>query len=89
MAGNPHYGITYSQFKLLSDPADAANVWMRSWERPGDPDATQSTREASAQYWYNEILNNFPSNPGVIVPASIWPWLPGVINNLKYRKLLR
>lgn len=88
MIGNPHYGITYSQFKQLSDPADAANVWMRSWERPGDPDATQAARQASAQYWYNEILNNFPSNPGVIVPASIWPWLPGVINNLKYRKLL-
>lgn len=89
MVGNPHYGISYNDYKLLTDPADAANVWLRAWEMPGDPDATQAARQASAQYWYNEILNNFPSNPGVIVPAAIWPWLPGVINNLKYRKLLR
>ena len=89
MSGNPHYGISYTNYKQLSDPADAANVWLRAWEMPGDPDATQAARQASAQYWYNEILNNFPSNPGGIVPRAIWPWLPGVINNLKYRKLLR
>ena len=89
MAGNPHYGISYSNFKLLTDPADAANVWMRSWERSADPGATQSIREASARYWYYEILNNFPSNPGGIVPRAIWPWLPGVINNMRMRKLLR
>ena len=89
MAGNPHYGISYANYKLLSDPADAANVWLRAWEMPGDPDATQAARQTSAQYWYNEILNNFPSNPGAIVPAAIWPWLPGVINNMRMRKLLR
>lgn len=88
MAGNAHYGITYAQYKELTDPGDAANVWMRSWERPGDPDATEATRRASAEYWYNEILTNFPSNPGGIVPRSYIEWLPGAINNLKRRKII-
>lgn len=88
MAGNAHYGISYNDYKNLTDPADAANVWLRSWERPLDPDATQSARETSAVYWYNEAITNFPSNAGVNVPAALWPWLPGAINNLKRRKII-
>ena len=30
MVGNPHYGISYNDFKLLTDPADASNVWLRA-----------------------------------------------------------
>lgn len=89
MAGLPQYGITYSEFKQLTDPAVAANVWMRAWEKPGDPDATQNTRTSSALQWYYEIINNFPKNIGFIIPASNIPWIPGMINNLRWRKVLR
>lgn len=90
MTGNAHYGITYSNYKLLTDPADAANVWLRAWELPADPNGEQPKREAAARYWYNEIINNFPYNPGGDTPGVVSrtqvQWIPAVIMERKRNK---
>lgn len=90
MSGNPHYGISYNDYKLLSDPEDAANVWLRAWERPADPNGEQPKREAAARYWYDEIINNFPYNPGGDVPGVVSraqvQWIPAVIMERKRNK---
>jgi len=66
MQGTKWYGMTWAQYKQMSDAADAAEVWARAWERPGEKYLyeTMPARRSSAEYWYNEIINNFPYNPG-------------------------
>lgn len=87
MQGTQWYGMTWAQFKTMTNAADAAEVWARAWERPGEQYliSTMPARRSSAEYWYNEIINNFPHLPG----NPGWPDIPnnpGNPDEVKTRK---
>lgn len=49
--------MSFREFASSVDtPEDLANVFLRSYERPADPDGTQAGRERWARYWYDNVV---------------------------------
>jgi len=80
------YPQTWAEFIVMQDPADAASVFMHNYERPASYQHEQERRDW-ADYWYNEIINNFPSDAGINTPNNYY-WLPGFIWDLRRRKII-
>lgn len=57
------YPLSYEKYKKSYDtPENLAAAWLYNYERPSDPSATLSARQASARYWWN-ILGQYDPSP--------------------------
>lgn len=78
------YPYTWEEFLKITDTKLACDAFYYEYERGGD--AQYHNRDQLAYYWYDEIPN-FPSNIGN--PSTpFFPYLPGIICDLKRRKIL-
>lgn len=81
--------MSLSQFNDMSfrdfaaselEPEYLANVFLRSYERPADPDGTQQTREKWARYWYESVVKPIYERNN-----NLWYWLfPYIFNRNFY-----
>lgn len=78
--------MSFSDFAASDkDPEYLANVFLRSYERPADPDGTQHIREQWARYWYEAVVK--PIYGGA---PPIWYWMQTFIfNSIYYGRLWR
>lgn len=57
------YPISYADYKVYAGfPEDAASIWVRNYERPADPSATEAGRRACARYWF-DLWGGVPPGP--------------------------
>lgn len=77
---------TWNEFITMTDPEDAASVFMHNYERPGSYQHEQERRDHAA-YWYNEMQNGWPSDPGGTGGNSIHDILGGIIWDQRRRKV--
>lgn len=68
------YPLSYSDFKASTQlPEYLASAWLYNYERPEDPSATESDRQASARYWY-QVLQGLPPVPPTPTSSSKYKW---------------
>lgn len=77
---------TWNEFITMTDPEDAASVFMHNYERPGSYQHEQERRD-HALYWYNEMQTGWPSDPGGTGGNSIHDILGGIIWDQRRRKV--
>ena len=84
----PAYGYTYTwdQFKVLTDPQEAASAFLYQYERPAVY-TSEPERRQYAQTWYDEMQNGWPSDPGGTGGNSIVDLLGGIIWDQRRRKV--
>lgn len=63
--------MSFTEFSRSElEPEYLANVFLRCYERPKDPDGTQADRESWARYWYEAVVKPiYERNNG------IWYWM--------------
>lgn len=55
------YPETYNEFKSSTkNEKYLASAWLYNYERPADPSATESLRQAEAEYWYDILSEIIP-----------------------------
>lgn len=58
------YNMDYETFKHSTDSvAYLTSVFLDTYERPADPEATRWDRQQAAQYWYNYLAQYDPGTP--------------------------
>ena len=60
------YPGSYADFRINAgnkSVADLAKEFLYNFEKPADPSASEATRVAQAEYWYNYLLTAGPVNP--------------------------
>lgn len=84
---NPSKGYTYTweEFKKLTSATEAAAAFCWEYERPGVP--ALEDRKRFAEYWLTQIPL-FPSDVGSPIGRYAGYIFPGIINDLRYRKII-
>lgn len=71
------YPLTFKEFSQSTElPHRLASAFLYNYERPGDPEATETYRQNQADYWYEVITGQPvpPYNPpeGSMLPFIFW-----------------
>lgn len=69
------YPITFREFSVSTDyPHRLASAFLYNYERPGDPEASETIRQEQANYWY-EVLSGEPPPPYVPPGSGMLPFI--------------
>jgi GH25 family lysozyme M1 (1,4-beta-N-acetylmuramidase) len=75
-------GMTYDEFKSISDPIRAAESFMKVYERPGIP--MSDNRRNAAQKYYDEFANKATKKSNTSTSSSSMPNISSSINYKNY-----
>lgn len=81
----PPYNMSYDDFKNSDEsPEYLSDVFLDTYERPADPEATRKDRQEAARFWYDYLAQYDPGTP--VVPPSrrrrrvpVWMMCEGLI----------
>lgn len=81
------YNMSYAEFKASTEsPEYLASVFLDTYERPADPEATRADREKAARYWYNYLGQYDPDTPPTPPTPTKRKSMPIWMMCLGYRK---
>lgn len=71
------YNMDYDTFKHSTEsPEYLSDVFLYTYERPADPEATRAIRREAARFWYTYLAQYDPSAPPTPTPSSRRSKLP-------------
>lgn len=80
------YPETWVEYANLTNPDYASRCFGHNFERYDT--ATEQLRADKAVWWFNEILENFPNDPGNPPKDRLYNWLYGAMHFRRWTKLL-